>query len=126
MAENPETLLTRRILKALRARGGLWRKKHGTRMQAATLDIIGCYRGIYVELEVKVPCRRNKATKRQKIIMRQVRDAGGIAEIVWTKRSATAILRAIEIMRPTNHTDATAVVTRIRETLDALDRRPQP
>lgn len=56
MPRKPESLLTARILKALRDLGGVWFKIHGGWFQGERLpDIVGCYQGLFYGLEVKVP-----------------------------------------------------------------------
>jgi len=44
------------------------------------LDIIGCWEGKYVELEVKT--ERGRLTPEQKARIEEIRQAGGIAEVV--------------------------------------------
>ena len=45
-----------KVIKKLRAMGGLWRKQPASRFGASGVaDIIGCVKGRYVEIELKAP-----------------------------------------------------------------------
>ncbi len=81
-------------LKRLRAAGMpvLWRKIHGHAMQdAGILDLILCYRGRYLEVELKT--EGSKATKLQEQTIRDVWRAGGRAGVV---RSVEELERFLE------------------------------
>ncbi len=93
-----ESAITRDVLRALRSRGGRWVKLHGHRMQDATLDIIGCYRGRYVELEVKRPGK--KPTPRQAVIAQLVEHAQGVTAVVRCRDDALVVLDHIESATP--------------------------
>jgi len=89
-----ESITTRHILSALRSRGGRWTKMHGHSRQDATLDIIGCYRGCYVEIEVKRTGK--KATPRQALIIAFVREVEGFACVAYDAEDAHALLDEID------------------------------
>jgi len=55
-------------------------------------DIFGVKNGLFCALEVKVPERRNKATRSQLEFIEQVKAHGGIAEIVCSTQEAAAVL----------------------------------
>ena len=98
MASGPETRLQRRIRRALENHGGsdLYHFKehggpHGT---AGVPDLICCYRGHFVALEVKVP--PNTATAKQEHHIELIRRAGGHAFVVTTSDEAVRVLKLID------------------------------
>jgi len=82
-----ETAITARITAALRARGCTVYKTHsGGLTQSGVLDLIVCYEGRYLELEVKTP--RGRVTPLQRHRIEQVRAARGWAGVVLSVRGA--------------------------------------
>ena len=56
MPKKPETKISNKVLPRLRAEGGWWVKIHGGAFQATGIpDIIGCWKGRFVAIELKVP-----------------------------------------------------------------------
>lgn len=97
-----EKYLQSKILKALRDFGGWWVKYHpGPRYgQPGVPDIIGCYQGIFVAMEVKRP--GEKPTPLQAATIKDIRQLGkGIAVVVTSVDEALAILYAIKRRRKT-------------------------
>lgn len=91
-----ESSLVRRILKALKGRGGYWFKVHGHPGQTRGLpDIIGVYQGRFVGLEVKVPHRKDRVTELQAYTLEQIRQAGGVGEVVTSVQDALDIISQI-------------------------------
>lgn len=72
-----ERTIVNNILIYLRERGAFAEKVHGDAVQSSLLDIIACYRGVFLHLEAKRP--GGKLTKRQEYIIQKVQDAGGRA-----------------------------------------------
>ena len=66
------------ILRKLRTSGGLWFKIHDI-ITKALPDIIGCYQGLFIAIEVKRVGER--PTKLQDWVLEQVEKAGGIG--IW-------------------------------------------
>jgi hypothetical protein len=92
MPVQPETRLKTRIVEELEEQvGGTWKKIHGEEYQPFMLDLVGCVRGLYFELEVKVP--GNKATKRQQDRIDEVREEGGVSDVVTSPQEAVKIVR---------------------------------
>ncbi len=86
-----ERELTRLILDYLRwVPDSSWKKIRGSMGMKNVLDIIGCWEGKYVELEVKT--ERGRLTPGQKARLEEIRRAGGIAEVV---RSLEDVVRLI-------------------------------
>ncbi len=57
-----------------------FKKIRGSMGMRGILDIIGCWNGRYVEIEVKT--ERGRLTPWQKARIEQIRAAGGVAEVV--------------------------------------------
>lgn len=85
------------ILKALKAEGGFWVKIHGGAYQVSGLpDIIGCYKGRFVALEVKMPGRLSTLSKRQRLVLSRVRHSGGTAAVVVDVQGALEVVRRLD------------------------------
>lgn len=92
-----ESNLSRSILKALHRRGGFWFKVHGHPGQRRGIpDIIGCYKGRFIGLELKVPGRRDRVTELQKQVLEEVSKAGGIGQVVTSKEEALQVLDEVD------------------------------
>jgi hypothetical protein len=93
----PETRLTNRIRGALKDHGGWWVKIHGSAFQTAGVpDLVGCYRGRFVGLEVKLPDDRSKLSKVQGVMLLRIRNAGGVAKVVRSTEAALQVVREID------------------------------
>ena len=89
MGQKPETRLVTQIIKTLREYGGFWIKIHGSPYQTAGIpDIVGCYNGRFIALEVKRPGYEKTTNSRQELIMERIRKAGGISAVVTNKFEA--------------------------------------
>lgn len=91
-----ESKVVKKILIAIRARGGFWFKIHGTPLMLAGLpDIVGCYMGRFVAFEVKrgpgIP-----AKPIQEFMMGRIRRAGGVTLLIHSVQMALDGLREIE------------------------------
>jgi hypothetical protein len=94
----PEARLTRKIRVALQTQYPdiFVFKVWGSEYQMAGLpDLIGCYRGIFFGLEVKMPAKRNNVSISQQHVLMMIRRAGGIGEVVCTPNEAIAIIHNI-------------------------------
>ena len=81
MAVKAETSLQERIQKFIVKSGGYVIKQHGDMIsEPGVPDLLVCYRGIFMGLEVKVD--NNVPSKHQGIHCRKIWKAGGIAAIV--------------------------------------------
>jgi Holliday junction resolvase len=79
----PEARLGHKIMDALRAHGAFVFKVHGSGLMMAGLpDLIVCYRGYFIGIEVKMP--GNKASARQLFVHKQIRRAGGIVVVAYS------------------------------------------
>ena len=92
-----ESNLARSILRALQQRGGFWFKVHGHPGQRRGIpDIIGCYKGRFIGLELKVPDRRGRVTELQKQVLEEISQAGGIGQVVTSKEEALQVLDDVD------------------------------
>ncbi len=92
-----ESDLTNKIIKAIRARGGFWFKVHGSAYQMAGVpDILGCYRGHFIGIEVKLPGLRHKVSKRQRLILSRIRRAKGTAAVCTSTEAALDVLDRLD------------------------------
>lgn len=91
----PEARLQRDIQYAIRDRGGFIFKVHGSEyMMAGLFDLIVCYRGRFIGLEVKMP--RGRVTERQQYVADICRAAGGITAVVYSVADALAALSVVD------------------------------
>lgn len=90
---NPETKIQREIMKFLRDNKILvWRVSDNTNM-AGFPDLLVCYRGRFVALEVKVEAGYSKPTLQQEKVMNDINTIGkGVARIVRSVADVEKIL----------------------------------
>lgn len=92
----PEARLQRRIQDALKRRDAFVFKIHGSaHMMAGLPDLIICYRGQFIGMEVKMV--GNDASPIQRLRHREIEHAGGMAKVVRSPDEALAILDEIDI-----------------------------
>jgi len=77
-----EADLTRKLIKYLKSQGAYAVKIHGNMYTAGLPDIVGCYNGVFLGLEVKKPGRVNTLTKLQAKTLDDISDSGGVACVV--------------------------------------------
>lgn len=88
-----ESRLSRKIQTALREKGAFCFKVHGSEnMMAGLPDLIVCYHGKFIGMEVKHPETRGNTSPRQEFVMGQIRNAGGYARVVCSVEEALALL----------------------------------
>lgn len=85
-----------RIVAAIRrelTKRDIWNAKvHGSLMQQRGLpDVIGCWEGRFLALEVKVP--GEKPTPLQTLTLHEIAESGGIAAVVWSVGDVDYVLR---------------------------------
>jgi len=81
--QTPEHMLTVSVRQLLRAAGIFaWKNWGGPMGYPGVADIIGCYKGRMIAIELKSPT--GKATPEQVRFIQNVNDAGGIAFVAKT------------------------------------------
>ena len=91
----PEYRIVQNIKKLIRSRGGWCVKIHGGPYQdAGTPDILACYRGRFIAVEVKTS--RGVARPEQKITQRAITGSGGYAIITHLIGDVADVLDTID------------------------------
>jgi hypothetical protein len=100
MAKQPEARLTEKVMFQLKRhskKDGWWVKIHGGPFQQAGIpDIIGCYKGRFVAIEVKVPGKEGTMSAIQRAIFSRIRLAGGVPHVVTSVTGAMELLRYLD------------------------------
>ena len=77
-----ESQLTSQIKNFLASKGCYCEKIFGGGYQASGIpDILVCYKGLFVAIEVKSPTHKGRASDIQKLKIKRIRECGGIAFI---------------------------------------------
>ena len=98
-----ESALTNAIMKRLRAHGGFWIKIHGGASQVSGIpDIIGCYRGRFIAMEVKRP-GAELVSPRQRLMLERISEAKGTCGVIT--RASDAVNMLVEIDAVLDSTD---------------------
>ena len=91
----PEYRIVQNIKKLIRSRGGWCVKIHGGPYQdAGTPDLLACYKGRFVAIEVKTA--RGVARPEQKIAQRAITGSGGYSLITHSIGDVADVLDAID------------------------------
>lgn len=86
-----ERTIVEKIKTAYAARGIFLVKIHGSQMQVGGIpDLLGCWRGRFVGLEVKQPGEH--ATPLQSYVLKEIEKAGGLAAVVHSLTEALHFL----------------------------------
>lgn len=89
----PESRLSRKIMKSLNLEGVFCFKVHGgPQMMSGLPDIVACVDGMFLGLEVKMPTRRGKLRDSQRLVMPMIERAGGTVAVVTSSDEALAIV----------------------------------
>jgi len=90
-----EALVQKKVLGALKERGAYAVKVHGSNYQPKTIDIIACYRGLFIGIETKArPGLR--PTTRQRMTLEEISKAGGEAHLVTDASQITDLLDGLD------------------------------
>ena len=100
MPPKPETKLQGKIRKALTEHGGgdlyIFKMHGGPHSPTGVPDLIMCYRGVFVGMEVKMPARAAKVTEVQAYHLNSIRRAGGYSAVVTNPEEGVAILKKLD------------------------------
>lgn len=91
-----ESALTKSMIRRIKTRGGMARKTHGGRFSSGLPDIIACYRGYFLGIEVKMPGKESSLTTIQKATLLGIKRAGGIARMYVSVVQVDRLLNAID------------------------------
>jgi len=90
-----ERQIVAECLAAARSLGAYAEKTHGdVYTRRGTLDITGCYHGLYIAFEAKRD-EYQQVTPIQQRTIDEIRAAGGVAEVVWSAAQVRHILEAL-------------------------------
>lgn len=93
----PESRLGSEIRRACIKRGAFAFKIHGgPTMMAGLPDLIMCYRGRFIGMEIKVPDPSSQPSVIQRRRIKEIRDAAGAAYVVRSVESAMRILARVD------------------------------
>jgi hypothetical protein len=96
----PEARLVRRIQRYITERGGRCFKIHGGDnpfQEAGIPDILVCFQGRFLGLEVKLPGEEPSPVQRK--VLSEIKAAGGIARVVTTVEEVAALLDKLDRKR---------------------------
>lgn len=92
-----EAKLTTKCLKKLREHGALCFKVHGGPHQTIAMpDIVGCYKGRFFGIEMKLPGKEKTLTEKQAKKLRDIKAAGGVARVCTSVNGCINVLEKIE------------------------------
>ena len=92
-----ESQLTSQIKNLLKSKGAYCEKIFGGGYQASGIpDILCCYRGHFLAIEVKSPTGKGRASDIQKLKIKAIRDAGGVAFITDNIEDVERVLKFID------------------------------
>lgn len=95
----PEGRIQQGIQKRVRERGGYVIKIHGSPlMPQGTPDLLICYKGFFIGMEVKTPDTQTNVSPAQQLRLKQIKDAGGSAVVVWSVQMADRLLDTMDAM----------------------------
>lgn len=92
----PEAKLVKRISAYLEGRGAWCFKVHGGDnpfQEVGIPDLICCFESRFIGLEVKLP--GEKASARQKVVLKRINDAGGLSAVVTSVPEVERVLQRI-------------------------------
>ena len=92
-----EGQLTSQIKNLLKSKGCYCEKIFGGGFQASGIpDILACYKGVFLAIEVKSPTKKGRASDIQKLKIKAIRKAGGFALITDNIEDVENILDYID------------------------------
>lgn len=94
---NESEYTRRKIVPAITERGGVVTKKAaGPRQPVGMSDLLGCYRGRALAIEVKMPGQRRGLTPKQKATLEKWEAAGAVTGVVWKREDVEKMLDFID------------------------------
>jgi penicillin-binding protein-related factor A (putative recombinase) len=93
-----ESNLVYKIMQVLKAKTKCkWLKIHGGPYQEAGIsDIVGCYKGIFIALEVKLPGKEGELSALQNKFLKDIITSGGIGHMITSVKQALDIIDRID------------------------------
>ena len=89
-----ESQLVSQIKNFLKSKGAYCEKIFGGGFQASGIpDILCCYKGLFVGIEVKSPTGKGRASDVKKLKIKAIRNSGGVAFITDNLKEVERILK---------------------------------
>lgn len=66
--------------------------------KSGTPDILACYRGIFLAIEVKRPETKTNVSELQEYNIKKIKEAGGVAIVSWDLDAVKATIENINLM----------------------------
>ena len=88
-----EKQIQNKILKFLRNHGGYWRKI-SDKYNIGMPDVVGCYRGVFVAIEIKAMGK--VTTPKQQYELQQIKEQGGNILIAYDVASVEKLIKGID------------------------------
>lgn len=89
--------IQRKIIKYLESIGAYVVKVVASN-KSGTPDILACYRGIFLAIEVKRPETKTNVSELQEYNIKKIKEAGGIAIVSWDLDAVKAVVENINLM----------------------------
>lgn len=89
--------IQRKIIKYLESVGAYVVKVVASN-KSGTPDILACYRGIFLAIEVKRPETKTNVSELQEYNIKKIKEAGGIAIVSWDLDAVKAVVDNINLM----------------------------
>lgn len=89
--------IQRKIIKYLESVGAYVVKVVASN-KSGTPDILACYRGIFLAVEVKRPETKTNVSELQEYNIKKIKEAGGIAIVSWDLDAVKATIEDINLM----------------------------
>lgn len=89
--------IQRKIIKYLESVGAYVVKVVASN-KSGTPDILACYSGIFLAIEVKRPETKTNVSELQEYNIKKIKEAGGIAIVSWDLDAVKAVIENINLM----------------------------
>lgn len=89
--------IQRKIIKYLESVGAYVVKVVASN-KSGTPDILACYRGIFLAIEVKRPETKTNVSELQEYNIKKIKEAGGVAIVSWDLDAVKATINDINLM----------------------------
>lgn len=89
--------IQRKIIKYLESVGAYVVKVVASN-KSGTPDILACYRGIFLAIEVKRPETKTNVSELQEYNIKKIKEAGGVAIVSWDLDAVKATIENINLM----------------------------
>lgn len=93
MAQGPETRLKIKVMKYLKGLSNCWAYKTSDKYSVGIPDIIICYKGHFVAIELKAG---TKTTPMQDYVLGEIQKSGGYSEVCTSKEQVEKIIDTID------------------------------